>query len=95
MLKDFSWLPLDEAVEYFGYKHLESLRQRIRQLRKQGYVVDIGKVPAPYEVGDEEATDKIILYWPNHNTSMIRSDAPRELLNPKLGKRARKPTNEK
>lgn len=91
MIKNLSWLPLDEAAIRFGYKDLGSLRRRLRYLREQGYVVDIGKVPPPYQAGDGETEDKIVLYWPNHNTSMIRSDAPRELLNPKLGKRPRRP----
>ena len=91
MLKEnYTWLPFDEAAKHFGYGHLESLRRRIRDLREQGYVVDIGKPPPPYKVGDDQTQNKIILYWPNHNTALIRSDASPDLLNPRLGKRARK-----
>lgn len=91
MIENTLWLPLDEAAKRFGYKQLGNFRRRLRRLREQGYVVDIGKVPPPYAAGDGGGEGKIVLYWPNHNTSLIRSDAPKELLNPKLGKRARKP----
>jgi hypothetical protein len=88
--ENYSWLPFDDAAKKYGYSHVESLRRRIRDLREQGLVVDIGKPPLPYKLGNNEAQNMIIIYWPNHNTALIRSDAPSALLNPKLGKRARK-----
>lgn len=42
------WLPLDVAAKQFGYAHKESLSRRLRQLREQGFVRDIGRPPTAY-----------------------------------------------
>ncbi len=83
------WLPIKEAARLFGYTHPESLRHRLRELRRRGKVLDIGTPPTEYQAGKGEAKDKIILYWPNPGTALIRSDAPNRLLNPRRGKRSR------
>ena len=85
----FKWLPVDQATVYFGYSNPESLRQRLRELRRRGKVLDLGAPPLPYKAAKKATEGKIIIYWPNPNTALIRSDAPRELLVPKRGKRAR------
>jgi hypothetical protein len=83
------WLPFDIAAKRFGYQHKESLRNRLRQLRAQGFVVDTGRPPADYVPGDSTTEGKVVLLWPNPKVALIRSDAPATLLNPKRGKRAR------
>lgn len=89
LTREQEWLPLDVAATWFGYSHPESLRQRLRQLRDRGHVVDIGRPPTSYPVGDANALGKVVLMWPNPKTALLRSDAPADLLNPKRGKRAR------
>jgi len=84
----YRWLPLVEAAKHFGYRHPGSLRNRLRVLRKLGFVVDIGSPPPQYKVGDINVEDKVVLYWPNAKTALLRSDAPPTLLNPKTGKRS-------
>ena len=84
---ELNWLPLDEGAVHFGYKHPESFRRRLRQLRNLGHIVDIGKPPHHYPTMDQVSTDKILLMWPNPKTALIRSDASANLLNPKRGKR--------
>ena len=81
------WLPLDAAARQFGYSHRESLRRRLRQLRKLGHVIDIGTPPASYQRGDMAVGEKVVLMWPNSKTALLRSDAPSKLLNPKRGRR--------
>lgn len=83
------WLPLDMAAEIFGYS-LEGLRRRLRQLRQQGNLVDVGKPPADYPVEAKPTKGKVIILWPNPRTALIHRGAPPELLNPKRGKRARR-----
>ena len=87
--KTLEWLPLDDAAKRFGYMHPESFRERLRRLRERGLVVDTGRPPAKYEVGESTEEGEIVLMWANPTTALIRSDAPRNLLNPKRGKRAR------
>ena len=87
--KTFNWLPLAEAAKLLGYGHPDSLRNRLRELRRRGKVLDLGTPPPEYKVGENASSGKVVLYWPNHNTALLRSDAPRELLIPKRGKRAR------
>lgn len=82
------WLPLNAAAAWFGYSYPGSLRRRLRQLRKRGYVIDIGNPPAGYKRNEESESGKVVLMWPNPKTALIRSDAPAELLNSKRGKRA-------
>ncbi len=83
----YQWLPLNEAAKHFGYSHPDSFRNRIRELRKRGKVFDLGTPPLEYRAGKGEAKDQIVLYWPNPATALIRSDAPRQLLVPRRGKR--------
>ena len=83
------WLPLDQAAGRLGYTHPESLRRRLRVLRMRGKVIDLGKPPQEYKVGKGETKDKIVLYWANANTALLRSDPPAGLLIPRRGKRAR------
>ena len=84
----YKWLPLGEAAKHFGYSHPDSLRNRLRELRKRGKVIDLGTPPIEYKVGKGGIKDKIVLYWANPNTALLRSDAPTELLIPKRGKRS-------
>jgi hypothetical protein len=83
------WLTLEQASKHFGYSHPENLRQRLRDLRKRGQVIDIGKPPAKYEAAKREVPGKVIIYWPNARTALMRRDVPGGLLIPKRGKRAR------
>jgi hypothetical protein len=84
-----NWLSLDEAAKHFGYSHPENLRQRLRELRRRGKVDDIGKPPSEYKVSKKASKDKIVVYWLNPKTAMLRIDVPKGLLVPKRGKRAR------
>ncbi len=63
------WLTLEQAAEHFGYSHPENLRQRLRELRKRGKVVDIGSPPPEYKVGDAKTYEKIVIFWPNAKTA--------------------------
>ncbi len=81
------WLTIEEAAKRFGYSHPESLRQRLRQLRKSGQVVDTGKPPRKYQSTIVKSAHKITLYWLNSKIVLIRNDIPRTLFNPKRGKR--------
>ena len=89
---NIEWLPLDVAASYFGYSHKESLRNRIRQLRSQGKVVDIGNPPPMYSSENEAGSGPLTVFWPNPKTALIRSDASPDLLNPKRGKRKKYPS---
>ncbi len=82
------WLPLDTAAKRFGYAFRESFSRRLRQLRKLGYIVDIGRPPTSYPLGNSTNIEKIVIMWPNPKTALIRSDAPSELLDPKRGRRS-------
>ncbi len=83
------WLPFSIAATRFGYHHKESLRNRLRQLREQGLVIDTGTPPAEYPIGDATTHEnKVVLLWPNPKVALLRSDAPAALLNPKRGRRA-------
>jgi hypothetical protein len=79
---------MDVAAERMGY-HPESLRQRVRQLRQQGKVTDIGRPPAEYPVGDDALPGQVVVMWPNPQVALIRSDVPPDLLIPKRGRRAK------
>jgi hypothetical protein len=81
------WLPLDVAASRFGYGHKESLRRRLRQLRKQGYVVDLGKPPSVYLSKSTDVIGKVVVFWPNSKTALLHSDAPEKLLDPRRGRR--------
>ncbi len=85
---NYEWWPLQEAAKHFKYTHLESLRNRLRVLRQLGKVVDLGTPPAEYKVGVGNTSGKVVLYWPNPNTALLRSDAPTTLLNGRRGKRS-------
>ena len=80
------WLPLDIAARYFGYAHKESLSRRLRQLRDEGQVRDIGRPPIAYKKRQGNDLAGIILMWPNPKTALLRSDAQRELLSAKRGR---------
>lgn len=82
-----SWWSVRKAAEILGYTHHISLNNRIRQLRRQGCVVDWGNPPTQYPVGQQPTDGKIILNWLNSQLFLIRSDMPRMLLSPKRGKR--------
>lgn len=84
------WLPLDQAAQHFGYAYKNSFTNRLRQLRRQGFVVDKGSPPPAYIRINRQAenlTDKIILFWPHSQTALLHTDAPPHLLNSKRGKR--------
>lgn len=88
--EQISWWSVREAADILGYTHHISLNNRIRQLRQQGYVVDWGNPPKQYPVSEQPTNGKIILNWLNSQLFVIRSDAPRTLLNAKRGKRRKK-----
>ena len=85
-IQDNDWLPLDLAADHFGYAHKESLRRRLRQLRKLGLVRDIGRPPAAYESAEQKEVAPIIIMWPNPRTALLHRDAPPELLAAKRGR---------
>ena len=86
------WLPLDLAADRFGYAHKESLRRRLRQLREQGLVLDVGRPPAVYQEAVPKEEAPIMLMWPNPKTALLHRDAPSELL---VAKRGRPASNDK
>jgi hypothetical protein len=83
------WLTFDDVAEQFGYNNVTSFRRRLRELRSKGSVIDLGKPPSEYKVGEQEQ-GKVNIYWLNARTALIHKDVPRSLLNSKKGKRARK-----
>jgi len=85
---ELEWLSLDDAAKHFGYSP-EGLRRRLRQLRERGRVVDLGKPPTGYAVGENRVKGKVAILWPNPRTALVDRDAPVTLLNPKRGKRPR------
>ena len=87
--KKLCWLSLDDAATHFGYNHPESFRRRLRQLRKLGYIEDIGKPPSKYKVSDRVSSDKLVIMWPNPKTALIHCEALTILLDPKRGRRAK------
>ena len=86
---DYKWLSLSEAAKEFGYSHKNSLSARLRQLRRRGQVIDLGRPPTAYAISAEypETADKVVLLWPHPKTALLRSNAPTQLLNAKKGKR--------
>jgi hypothetical protein len=87
-----NWLTVRDAAKRFGYGNQESLRRRLRQLRKQGLIIDIGNPPRAYGIEGESpvSQDKICLFWVNSTTMLIHKESPNHLLNPKRGKRSAK-----
>jgi DNA-binding Lrp family transcriptional regulator len=83
---DYTWEPLDIAAAELGYS-LEGLRRRLRQLREQGHIVDTGRPPNSYIAKEKSKEAVVVLFWPNSKNVLIRSDAPRQLLVAKRGKR--------
>ncbi|MCB9423182.1 MAG: hypothetical protein H6667_25515 [Ardenticatenaceae bacterium] len=81
------WLPLHVAAQHFGYRHRESLRRRLRQLRRQGLVQDFGWPPEEYTHTQDNEAAPLTLMWPNPQTALLRSDAPRSFLQAKRGRR--------
>jgi transposase-like protein len=84
------WISIEEAAEYFGYSHPDSLRRRIRQLREQGKVSDEGNAPKGYK---SKSSAEIQILWANPQAMMLNKNAPKKLLNPKKGKRTVKETD--
>ena len=86
------WLSVRNAAQKFGYCNQESLRRRLRQLRKRGFIVDVGEPPSKYVKERNKHTNqsKIYLYWSSPTTMFIRADAPKHFLNSKRGKRSKK-----
>jgi transposase-like protein len=82
-----NWLSLKEAAKRFGYTNPVSFRNRIRQLRSRGKVLDLGQPPTEYKAGRGHGRGKIVLYWLNPGIALLRGDAPRELFIPRRGKR--------
>ena len=80
------WLPLDIAAKQFGYAHKESLSRRLRQLRNQNLVIDIGRPPTGYENIKPSKSAGIVVMWPNPKTALLRADAPRKLLGARRGR---------
>jgi hypothetical protein len=83
------WLPLEEAAKHFGYQKTQSFTHRLRQLRKRGFVIDIGHPPSEYPIGNANVRGKIVLMWPNPKAALLHKDAPQKLLVPKKGKRSK------
>ena len=86
--RDGEWLTLAEGARHFGYQHVDSLRNRIRQLRKRGKVVDLGSPPSEYQRRTRQGIGKVVLFWVNPNTALLRSDASPVILDPRRGRRA-------
>lgn len=86
---DQNWLTIPEAQAQFGYSVNDTLTRRLRQLRGRGLVIDLGNPPKTYPVteDDVDTTEKVVVYWINTRTALIRANAPPELLNAKKGKR--------
>ena len=78
------WLTVEQAAKHYGYGNPESLRQRIRQLRDNGKVSDVGASPPGYRV---VGNAPINVLWANPKSMMIADDAPPDLLNPHRGRR--------
>lgn len=83
------WLPLDIAAARFGYAHRESLTRRLRQLRRRGYVIDVGRPPVAYRESSPSVEANIVLMWPNPQTALLREDAPPALLQAQRGRPAK------
>jgi len=84
--KNEEWLPLDVAAEQFGYAHKESLSRRLRQLRNQKLVIDIGRPPSGYQATEPSELARIVVMWPNPKTALLHADAPRNLLGARRGR---------
>jgi len=84
--RNAQWLPLDIAAKQFGYAHKESLSRRLRQLREQGFVRDIGRPPNTYHEVEQKLEATIIIMWPNPKTALLHHEAPSNLLVAKRGR---------
>lgn len=84
------WLPLDVAAKQFGYAHKESLSRRLRQLREQGFVRDIGRPPTAYLDMEQKVDAPITVMWPNPKTALLHHEAPANLLVAKRGRPTRR-----
>ena len=80
------WLPLDVAAKQFGYAHKESLSRRLRQLREQGFVRDIGRPPVAYCDEGKKEDAAITIMWPNPKTALLENNAPKELFTANRGR---------
>ena len=80
------WLPLDIAATRLGYAHKESLTRRLRQLRRHGHVIDVGRPPVAYRESSPGAEAANVLMWPNPKIALLREDMPQTLLRAKRGR---------
>lgn len=85
---ELEWMPIDEAARHFGYS-VEGLRRRLRQLRQQRKLVDVGHPPADYPASDSTPKGSVVVYWVNPRVALLRRDAPRALLDARRGRRQR------
>lgn len=83
------WYNIRRAAKVFGYKHPESLRQRIRQLREEGKVSDIGSPPHGYKIVPNAP---VTVLWANPKSMMVSSESSDEVLSAQIG---RPPAEEK
>jgi hypothetical protein len=86
---DSDWMSLAQAAARLGYKHAESLRHRLRQLRRRGELVDVGSPPDRYKTGNADS-HHVVLFWVNSRTPLIRGDVRTSLLIPRRGRRPKK-----
>ena len=86
MTQKQDWLPLDIAVEKYGYAHKESLRRRLRQLRECGRVIDVGRPPAKYRDAAPGDEADIVLMWPNPKVVLIGGNSAKNLLKSRRGR---------
>lgn len=87
MIENTNWLTIGEAAEQLGYNHIESLRYRLRTLRKRGLVADLGNPPKRYPAHTGDTTGMVILQWVNPVAFMVSGDLPANLFDNKQGGR--------
>ncbi len=77
------WLSVSQAAKAFGYKSAYTLRQRIRQLREQGFVSDLGDPPEGYRMVKDAPVQ---ILWGNPKSMMVNDESSPELLNGQVGR---------
>lgn len=82
---DDTWVTLDDMAGLLGY-NVESLKQRLRVLRKRGLVVDTGNPPKRYRTDAQPEAGKVTLFWPNKQAMLISRDIPAELFGQRGGR---------
>lgn len=78
---------LDAAAKEWGYS-LEGFGRRLRQLREQNMVVDIGRPPEGYKSSKRSKrvdAKKAVLQWANSQTALVSNASSAHLFNPKGG----------